>query len=258
MKKWMMVMTIVAVLSFLVSVIAVTPSGAAEAIKTRPTTKQAPTTKQFTGQKQMVQTPKEKFWDLEVDHCDVNNRNICSKGYNLEGPWEVRCFYKVKTIPIGDITEADANYWGSGKSYTISASWTTHDKKISLRKEDSIRTPQFTWEDVLAWKRSAVRKNAPKVWTEKLEFTWHASDDPTHNYLKDFLLTKGDHSFLFLVDKNNGIEEYVERNNTCRGILNIPNLNWSFLFFEKRGGNIIVDSQVGKGATFTIHLPVKG
>ena len=66
MKKGMMVMTIVASLSFLVSMIAVAPLFAVEAPKTTPTTKkQAPApAPKMQKQNVSIQGPKAQFWDV--------------------------------------------------------------------------------------------------------------------------------------------------------------------------------------------------
>jgi len=84
MKKGMMVITIVVALSFLVSIIAVSPSFAKQATQTTPTTKQpapaqTPATQSPQTQKSQFTPPKGqqysparlKFWDLEFDRLEV-------------------------------------------------------------------------------------------------------------------------------------------------------------------------------------------
>jgi len=183
MKKGMMVMTIVVALSFLVSISAVAPSFAKTASQTTPTSKQAPqqgpaqapqTQKsQFTPPKDQQYSPaKLKFWELEPLHCSING---VSRPCNCTGataainvivtpgkPLTINCYYRVKTPPINDITEADVKAWGWGRSYTLCYDLIGFD-----RKEDVRILPKFTWYDVKIWKKGG-QGNAPKVWTEHM------------------------------------------------------------------------------------------
>ncbi len=213
MKKGMMVMTIVVALVFLVSMIAVAPSVAKQVTKTQPTSKQQ--TQQGTVQtpaSQGVNKPadfkppvyekaKEKFWGLEADHCVANGvlLNTNSKlTVKVGQPVIFKCYYKVKTITINDITEADANYWGKGKSYTIGTYVGNLNNSNAQFKKEEIRTlPKFNWQVARSWKKGG-QGNAPKVWDEIMACTW----TPTQQYLGDTNM------FHFCVDCANVIEEY--------------------------------------------------
>jgi hypothetical protein len=183
MKKGMVVMIIVVVLSFLVSPIAVSPSFAKQATQTTPTSKQAP--QQGPAQAPQTQTikppaaltktyekAKDIFWELEPLHCSING---VSRPCNCMGttaainvivtpgqPLTINCYYRVKTPPINDITEADAKAWGWGRSYTLCYDLIGFD-----RKEDVRILPKFTWYDVKIWKKGG-QGNAPKIWTEHM------------------------------------------------------------------------------------------
>lgn len=210
MKKGIMLITIVTALAFLVSVMALAPSFAAETTKT--TIKQQPKKQETLTDSSAVTKPhKQKFWDLEVDRCLIKNVNICEPHYNVFGTvLNVKCFYNVKTPPINDITQDDAAFWGKGRSFTVGASMTNNTTKKSLSTEAVVMTPQFTWRDVLAWKKSG-KTNAPKVWKLMLPLSWKAPRE-------DFKLLN---SLSFVVDKNKDIEEYIERNNMCQGTIEI-------------------------------------
>ncbi len=220
MKKEMMVMTIVVALSFLVSLIAVVPLFAKPASQTTPTTKQAPEqgpaqapqTQKQQFKPPVVQVAKAKFWGLEVDHCVVNNFNPCNAVNTAKkGILTGKCYYKIKTPPINEITEADVAAW-SGKAYTLLTSITNNNTAKTLKEEDARLLPQFTWGQVQLWKKGG-QGSAPKEWTEQMEFTLDASQ----NY-------NGGNIFLFQVDKNNTIPESDgDTNNMCGGsIIIIP------------------------------------
>jgi len=189
MKKGMMVMTMVVALSFLVSVSAVSPSFAKQATQTAPTTKQQAPAQSPEIQKQ--QFPKDlyvkfksQFWDLEFDKLIVKGVVIKKGGGNKTINVKVgenvqfKAYYKVKTLPIGDITEADANYWGSGKFlYTNYLLIINHDAQgnKNIHLFDTNRSlPKFTWQNVQGWKRGGLKKNDPKTWTELSVFQWTA------------------------------------------------------------------------------------
>ncbi len=208
MGKGMLVVIMFTALSFLVSVIAVAPLFAAKATQTTPTTKQqtqqgpaqTPATK-FKPQKpgEVYQQPKEKFWGLEADHCKVNgvlwntNNKLTLK---LKQSVTINCWYKVKTVPVKDITEADAVAWGKGKSYTISTMVLNTATEKSFSKNETKNLPKFDWADVTKWKKTGG--NAPKIWTIVMVTTW----SPTQEYLGDANV------FDFCVDCSNVIEEY--------------------------------------------------
>lgn len=215
MKKGMILITMFAVLSFLVSVIAVAPSFAAQSTKTTLTTNQQPTqttanqssTQQapITPASKVHQLPKLKFWGLAIDRCVANGTfqlsNSASNTLKVKvgQPVTIVCYYKVKTIPLADITEADVAYWGSGKQYTIAASIVNANANVnaSFKKEETKNTPKFTWLDVQRWKKSAGASNPSKIWTEHMTITWSPS-----------LLNIGTNLFGFGVDTKNTIEEF--------------------------------------------------
>jgi len=189
MKNGMMVMTIVVALSFLVSISAVSPSFAKTATQTTPTSKQQPqgtaqtpatqspqTQKsQFTPPKDQQSSPaKAKFWDFEKNYCSVNGINVFwtnpVSNINVKQAQSITitCYWNVKTPPIKEITEADANYWGTGKSYRTC---------YSIGGEgggdyyNTMTTPKFTWSDVKKWQTGPFAKNHPQIWTEKRAYS---------------------------------------------------------------------------------------
>ena len=119
MKKGMMAMTIVAALSFLISIGAVSTSFSKQAGQTVPKSQQqqSPTLQE---KEHVVQVPKNKFWDLEADRMVVKGQVVKKGGghhtiYVKVGETVTfHCYYKMKTIPVRDITKADTNFWGSG------------------------------------------------------------------------------------------------------------------------------------------------
>lgn len=169
MKKLMLLMAIVAALSFLASVLTVAPAFAVEATKTGPTPKQAPAQKtapasQFSKSKVFVHT---KFWSVEAIQCDIS--------YGIAGsfkpcgvvdpPTTIKlgkisgsCSYKIKTPPVNEITEADANYWGKKSGYTTTkVLWSLNDSKVGNTKV-GIVVPGFTWEDVQTMRKHYTGK----------------------------------------------------------------------------------------------------
>jgi hypothetical protein len=134
MKKGMMVMAIVAALSFLVSIIAVSASLAGLVTQTTPekvSAKKEPPKSQ--ALKNIVHT---KFWVLDVDHCVVNNFNPCNAVNTVKkGPLTGKCYYMVKTPPINEITEADVTAWSS-KAYTLLTSITNNNTAKTLKEDD--------------------------------------------------------------------------------------------------------------------------
>ncbi len=224
MKKGMLVMTILVVLAFLVSVIAVAPSFTKQVTQpkgstTSPTTSQQGTVPVPAAQTQQATKPKEtmsqirhdKFWALECDHCIIGG--VDSRGKDYSGNLSIKdakvgqsltstCFYKVKTPPVNDITEVDAKFWGTGTSYCIAAQFTAKGGGLVLfEKKENRNLPYFTWEDVKHWKR-AGKGSDPKIWTEHMMFTWTPTSDRPW--------------FYFCVDSNKVIAEYDGRDNNCQ------------------------------------------
>jgi hypothetical protein len=187
MKKGMMEIAMCVVLSFLVSVIAVSISFAARATQTAPKSQQQPSTVQIKDQIKA----KDKFWDLEFDRLEVKGFVIKKGGGNKTINVKVgenvqfRAYYKVKTIPIGDITEADANYWGSGKflytNHLLIVNHKVQGNNYIRLFDTNISTPKFTRYDVIHWKK-ILATTARKTWNEESVFQWNpAADCVGHN-----------------------------------------------------------------------------
>jgi hypothetical protein len=223
MKKGMIAITMFAVLSFFILVIAVALSFAAQSMKITltanhqpaQTTANPPSSQQssLTQKNQAHKLPTLKFWGLALDHCVANGvfqlSNSDSNTFKVKvgQPVTIVCYYKIKTIPITDITEADAAYWGSGKSYTIGASIVNVSANKSFKKEETRSLPKFTWLDVQRWKKSSGANNPFKIWTEHMTITWSPS-----------LLNIGTNLFGFGVDTKNNIEEFDgHTNNSLTG-----------------------------------------
>jgi hypothetical protein len=187
MKKRMEVMVILIALSFLVSMIAVTALFAAQAIKTSPTTKkQTPTP----SQSQVYEKAKDKFWSLGNDHCVIsgvsvpmNPSTLVTINAKVGQPVTFKSYYKVKTIPIGDITSADAKHWGSGNfTYNNRLRLITGDYAHILKEEAISKSPpKFTWDDAQNWKKF-LTATACKTWTEQMVLTWTPTQVGTSEY----------------------------------------------------------------------------
>jgi hypothetical protein len=187
MKKGLLVMTIVVVLSFLASMIAVSPSGAAQATKTTPTTRQQTPTP---SQSQVYEKAKDKFWSLGNDHCVINGVSVSMNPSTLVTinakvgqPVTFKSYYKVKTIPIGDITSADAKHWGSGNfTYNNRLRLITGDYAHILKEQTIPKSPpKFTWDDAKNWKKFLMA-TACKAWTEQMVLTWTPTQVGTSEY----------------------------------------------------------------------------
>jgi hypothetical protein len=215
MKKMMLVISIVSALVFLVSVTAVAPSFAAQTTKA-PTTKQAGPAQTTVPQ----QMPKQKFWDLEVGSITVKGQVIKIGGGNHTINVKVgetvtfKCLYRAKTPLIGDITPADAQYWGNGNHpYDIRLQVyfpTPNLDPDTLFKNKSL--PKFTYEDVKNWH---LRPGVGKAWDEEVVFQW----TPKPQYVGIPYI-----SIVFNLDINHVIPEPDENNgyiNSAGGLLTI-------------------------------------
>jgi hypothetical protein len=218
MKKAMLVMSILVASSFLFSLIAVAPSISEQV--TQPT---GSTTTPMSKQQGTVQTsvakqlPKEKFCDLEVDHCVLNGAsvqgnyssaspspaNCCAATVKVGQTANLICYYKVKTPPINSITEADVSAWGTGKSYRV-------DLVYPPNKSENKTLPQFTWEDVTHWKR-AGHGTTPKIWSLSIWLTF-TPEQADANHVR---------GFWFFVDAKNEIKEPNENNNGFAGFFKV-------------------------------------
>jgi hypothetical protein len=225
MKKIMMVIGIIAALSFLVSMIAVSSSMAVEATKTTPASQNPSGTTQPAQAAGLQGSPKgvaqnvihSTFWDLEIDHYIVNGQSFPF----INGPKQVpiikvkvgqaincECVYKIKTIPVGTITEADAKAWGSGNlSYTFTIgpyfSDTPSHKEYHIGQ---LNLPKFTYAEVQTWK-VAIGASGRKEWTVTIPYSWTAAQEHV-----------GKTIYLhFDIDSSNNIRETDEGNNGSSG-----------------------------------------
>ena len=208
MKRGMMVMTSVVALSFLVSLIAVSPSGAANATKTPPTSKQEPqqgpaqapqtqTIKQSAASTKTYEKPKSVFWDLAVDRrCVANgvtlNPVVTAADYKipfLNNKIVGKCFYKVKTPPVNEITEADVKKWGSGNLTYFGGVSVSGVGPVPCKIQVAKTLPKFTWADVQRWKKVAMG-NAPKIWNESIDFTCAAESPADYRWFYFKIETK--------------------------------------------------------------------
>jgi hypothetical protein len=244
MKKGMPIITIVVALSFLVSMIAVAPLFAAQATKTTPTTKQVPqqgpTQAPQTPQTPTVKSPatptktyekaKSVFWDLEFDRLEV--KGVVLKGIKEEktidlNPGETvtfKIYYKLKTPPVKEITEADVKRWGSGsltyRNYvkinlyemiveSNGKAGTDRFKYVDLYGVKSL--PKFTWEDVMRWKILNKGKNGPSVFNiETSSIQWTPLETTCYANIQ-----------AIAVDEPPTINETDEWNNIWVGKLNV-------------------------------------
>jgi hypothetical protein len=205
MKKVITAMALVAASVLPISAITAVPSFAA------PTTKTLPTTKQL---------PKQKFWDLEVGSITVKGQVIKIGSGNHTINVKVgetvtfTCTYKTKSSPVGDITPADAQYWGSGNhQYAIRFQIYFPIPNLApktLFKNRSL--PKFTYEDAKNWH---LRPEMGKVWDQEVEFQW--TPELLHTAIPSI-------SVVYVVDVNHVISEINEQNNeinTAGGLLTI-------------------------------------
>jgi hypothetical protein len=225
MKKVMVVMTMFVTLSFLVSMIAVAPAFAKQATQTQSTTKQVPqqgpaqapqtpTVKSLATPTKTYEKPKSVFWDLAVDRrCVANGVTldpvVTAADYKipfLNNKIVGKCFYKVKTPSVNEITEADVKKWGSGNLTYFG--WVTLDGKRALgpcKIKVAKILPKFTWEDVQRWKKVATG-NAPRIWNESIDFTCTAESQGDYRW------------FYFKIETQyigTPIPEYDTGNNKC-------------------------------------------
>jgi hypothetical protein len=213
MKKGMLVMAIVAALSFLVLVIAVASAVAKQATQTPPTSKQQP-------QQGTVQTvlPKSAFWDLEPGSITVKGQVIKKGGgdhtINVKVGETVtfKCTYRMKTIPVGNITAADAKFWGSG-NLPFKNRLEVYQFQVGSKYyyKDGI-LPKFTYEDVKNWH---LKPPVGKAWNEEVVFQWTSGAEYVG---KQYI------SVIYVLDVNHVITETNEQNNginTAGGLLYI-------------------------------------
>jgi hypothetical protein len=151
--------------------------------------------------------PKSEFWDLELERITVKGKSY-SPGQKDDVQVKVgenvtiRCYYTMKTISIGDITQSDAQYWGSGNfAFKIA---TGIGLTFGLVKIDTKKLPKFAYEDVQDWK-NYMNSNAHKTWTGYTVFQWTPKAEHVG---KQGLLV------LCNADNKNDIKEPDENNNS--------------------------------------------
>lgn len=218
MKTRISLITILVIALFLISTTVVATSFA-KPQQTEP----LPQSQQQPPSTQIEVKAKEEFWDLEVDHFVIkgksfpfpNDFNKAEKIYVKVGETVTfRSYYTIKTIPIGDITGADAKHWGSGNfMYKISGGMFFAGPPSAQEYKTLTRhVPTFTAEDVQQWKQS-MQSTARKTWTSYLVYTW----TPQMKHIG-----KDDIYFHFSVDSFLAIKETDEGNNgnfASRGIV---------------------------------------
>jgi hypothetical protein len=159
---------------------------------------------------QTLPKPKSEFWDLELDRIEVKGTSY-SQGQKADiqvlvgENVTIRCYYKMKTISIGDITLYDAQYWGSG-NFTFKIA--TGIGFLEPIKIDTKKLPKFTYEDVQDWQQY-MNNNAHKTWTGYTVYQWTPKAE--HVGKKGLLI-------LCTVDNKNDIKEPDEENNSVLDI----------------------------------------
>jgi len=209
MKKKMSLIAIFVILLFLVSITVVSTPFAKPPQQVVPKSQQQPP-----PSTQIEVKAKEKFWDLEIDHFVINGKSFpfpndfykAEKIYVKVGQTVTfKSYYTIKTIPIGDITGADAKYWGSGNFMYLIAGGMFFAGPPSAQEYKTLTRslPKFTAEDVQQWKQS-MQSTARKTWTSYLVYTW----TPQMKHIG-----KDDIYFHFSVDSFFAIKETDESNN---------------------------------------------
>ncbi len=130
--------------------------------------------------------PKSEFWDLAVDHFIVNgvqfpflNDFHQAKVINLQVGQSVhcQCFYKLKTVNLGTITQADVTTWGAGNSYLIAGGlFFPGPPSHQEYKTETRQTPKFAFADVQSWKNQ-YGSSGKKEWSETMTYNWTAAQE---------------------------------------------------------------------------------
>jgi hypothetical protein len=210
MKKGMRFITVLTLLFFAVSIgLVATAFSKAVNKNIATTTKPLPQTQTPAA----AQPAKAEFWDLKVLRFVIKgetfpfaNDYYKAKIINIKVGETVGCdcYYTVETIPVGGITTADVNKWGTGKlEYKIAGG--LFFPGPPSHQEYQIVThnlPKFTKADVETWKTTLGTSNK-KVYTNSLKYNWTAK--PEH---------VGKSMYLhFDVDSFFSIKETDEQNN---------------------------------------------
>lgn len=157
------------------------------------------------------------FYDLEIDRYEIKgisfpfpNDKSKYKIIHVEIGETVKCicFYKIKTIALGKISESDPVYWGSGDlSYLIVGGLFFPDVPTNAEYEMLTRKmPSFTYADVQSWK-AQLGDEGTKIWEKSFVYNWKAK--PEHAGKNMF--------FNFGVDPSGKIKETDEKNNGNNG-----------------------------------------
>ena len=204
MKKRVNVITIILITVFFIIIVTVsTPFAKSQQQTPLPDSQQPPPS-------QTLPKPKPEFWDLELDRIEVKGKSYTQGqkadiqvlvGENIT----IRCYYKIKTTNIGDITLYDAQYWGSG-NFTFKIA--TGIGFLESIKIDTKKLPKFTYDDVQDWQQY-MNNNAHKTWTGYTVYQW--TPQAKHVGKKGLLV-------LCTVDNKNDIKETDEENNSVLDI----------------------------------------
>jgi len=220
MEKRISVISIFLIVLFLIAITAASTSFArSQQNEPLPKSQQPPPSKDVRVQR--AQKPKSEFWDLEVDKVIINGQSLSyprpsgpapTIHVKVGEPVNCKCYYKIKTIPISDITGSDAKHWGSGNfSYRIcaqiyeipdffsSVEWTCLNRKL----------PKFTYEDVKNW--PLVSRKSRKTWTSYLEYNWIATAEYVGNNSLMFTFWVDDHDTIKETDEDNNGEAAYDR-----------------------------------------------
>ncbi len=217
MKKVMVVMAIVVALSFLVPVVAVAPAFAKQATQPKGSTATPTSSQRGTIQTSVIkQKPKEKFWELGIWYCAVNNEevfpsstgsppdNCCHATVKVGQTTKITCRYTLTTPHLSSITVADVAAWGTGKSYKVTL---FYPDIATIAQEVNRQLPQFTWA-MVQQRQSGGQGNNPMQWSLSVQFTLTPPVQADTNQIK---------FFAFGLDGDDAIKETNEQNNLLKG-----------------------------------------
>ena len=185
-----------------------------------PETQQVPN-----AQRIKVQKPKDEFWDLKVDRFTINGksfsfgtddflREVPTVNITVGKPVAVKVYYKMKTIPVGNITEGDAQYWGSGIKFDNFVGIT--DKTRVPIKRFTKSLPKFTFGDIQNW---FIKMQGCKSWTSYVTFQFTP--------IKEYVGSNGWLMLHFGLDSKGTINETNEDNNCNHAMNTLASFNVS-------------------------------
>ena len=136
-------------------------------------------------EKQVVKAKLLKLWDLEVKRFVINDYSfLFPNDFNKAVIIHVKagdtvkckCIYKIHTVALGNISEADANYWGSGNlSYKIAVGLFFPGPPSNQQYQFETRNlPKFSYADVQTWKNQ-MGSGGRETWTESRDYSWTAA-----------------------------------------------------------------------------------